>query len=525
MASAGRWSEPEIDRPMTPILLLLSLQLPVPQGPVGAGAAPAPAAHDVVLLKNGDRLEGRIQHQLDGYVEIQLEAGATVGISIAQVASIQRGAVPSEPQPATALLPRNEWFLLHDGHGASVGWLHASVTIASDGAVSMQEEYEFVEGRRRYQITSLCTADARLQPLSCYFRERISEPTLGRALLPGSSGGGQGDRIADERIVEATLRGDRLQVVRLDRTGRRERAIDVEPGTTFPLLLRAVARQRPSEARQLPLFDPATEEITQGGFTAGRERRIVLDGAAMTVTELAEASANGRNHEWLDANWKTVRREIAGPSLVAVPSSAESARAMVGGVAIPSALVREAGGTFGVWAPNPAWSAVDGLAAGQVALFCQAHDASIGFTRLDHLEPGASLDTAVEAVGNWFLLLHPGLALDRREPITVRERAAVRLWAAGRSGGIMVQATVDVIPHGGRFLVLVCRAPRSAWDELASDFAFLLRTVELDAEALEPTLQGPLAKPPAQGAPAPRKGSAPAGKKASPPLVRIPKGT
>lgn len=515
---------------MTPFLLLLCLQLPTPQEP---GAAPPPAnGKDVVELKNGDRLEGRIQQQLDGYVEIQLEAGATVGISIAQVAAIRRGTGVPAVATVAPVAPRNEWFLLHDGHGASVGWLHASVTIGPDGAVSMQEEYEFVEGRRRYQVTSLGTADPQLQPRSCYFRERVSEPSLGPALLPGGGGFGVGDRIADERIVEATYRGSELLVVRLDRSGRRERTIDVPPGTTFPLLARTLARQRPGVAQRHSMFDPATEDVTEGGIDAARERRIVLDGETMTVTEITEASASGRNHEWLDASFKTVRREIAGPSLVAIPSSADSARSAVGGASIPGALVREAGGAFGLWVPNPAWVAVDELPAGQVALFCAAHGASVGFSRLDHLEPAASLDTAVEAVGKWFLLLHPELRLDRREPVAVRDRPAIRLWAGGRSGGAPVQATITVIPHGGRHLVLVCRAPLAAWDELAGDFAFLVRTVELDAQALEPTLQGPLGKPGA-GASSSRPSARPAGPapkrdgggQVGKPVVRIPKQT
>lgn len=517
---------------MTPFLLLLSLQLPAPQEPIGTAAVPpARPGVDVVELKNGDRLLGRIQHQLDGYVEIQLEAGATVGISIAQVAAIRRGTGPvAAPIPA-AVTPRNEWFLLYDGHGASVGWLHASVSLAADGSVSMQEEYEFVEGRRRYQVTSLCTAGPQLQPVSCYFRERISEPSMGPALLPGGATSGQGDRIADERIVEATCRGDSLQVVRLDRSGRRERTIDIAPGTTFPLLQRTLARQRGAAVPTAPMFDPATEEITERSFDAARERRLLVDGERRTVTEITEASALGRNHEWLDANQRTVRREIAGPSLVAVPSSADSARSMVGGVTIPSALIREVGGSFGLWAPNPAWEAVEGLPAGQLSLFCAAHGASVGFSRLDHLEPAASLDTAVDAVGNWFLLLHPEIALERREAIAVRDRPAVRLWALGRSGKAPMRATIDVIPHAGGHLVLLCRAPAAAWDELAADFAFVLRSVELDPQALEPTLQGPLAKPGASGGKSPRaaepkRAAAPvrAGSDgAQKPLVRIPK--
>lgn len=473
---------------MTPFLLLVTLHLPVAQDPP---AAP-PRTIDLVELKNGDQLAGRITQQVDGYVEIQLEAGATVGISMAQVAAIRRAGGTAPAVVPAALRARNEWFLLHDGQGESVGWLHASIVVGNDGVATLSEEYEFAQGRQRYQITSLCTADAQLQPLSCYFRERISEPMTAANLVPGIVASGQADRIVDERIVEATCRGDHLQVVRLDRTGRRERRVDFATGTTFPLLARAIARQGGAAVGAARLFDPASEELVQREFEAARQRHVHWEGKAQHVTELAESSSTGRNSEWLDASARTLRRELAGPTLVAVPSSADSARTMVGGVSIPSALVREVEGAFGLWAPNPAWVAVADLPPGQVALRCDAHGASIGLTRLDHLEVDTPLDTAVDAVASWFRLLHPELRVERREAVRARDRIAVRLIAGGIAAGAAQQATVDVIPHRGHFLVLVCRAPAAAWEELARDFAFLLRSLELEPQSLAPTLQGPI---------------------------------
>lgn len=471
-----------------PLLVgLLAAQDPAP------ATATKRARLDVVELKNGDTLEGRITREVDGYVEVELEAGAIVGVSRAQVAAVRRGATPAPAVVASALRPRSEWFLLHDGQGASVGWLHGSVAVQPDGSATLSEEYEFVDGARRYQITSMCTADAALQPLTCYFRERVSAPGPVLLALPTGGSAPESDRITEERIVEASCRGDHLQVVRFDRAGRRERSIDWAPGTTFPLLARELARRADAVAGQVVVFDPATEETGRCEFGAPRQRRIDWDGAPRQVTEVAEANATGQNREWVDGDLRTLRREIAGPALVAVPSSADSARAMVGGTTIPGALVHEANGAFGLWAPNPAWRAVPGLPPGQVALVCAVHDASIGLVRLDHLDAGTSLDTAADAVANWFRLLHPDLRIERREPVTVRDRAGVRLFAGGKAAGAPGQATVDVIPAQGTFLVLVCRAPVASWDELAGDFAFVQRCVEIDPQAVAPRLQGPLA--------------------------------
>jgi len=483
---------------MTPFLLLLSLPLPCaqePQVPEGLPQDPPAAVArslDLVLLKNGDQLEGRITAQLDGYVEVQLQAGATVGVSMAMVKEIRRGAGGSAA-PALGPVPsRNEWFVLHDAQGASVGWLHTAVVVSDEGGLETTEEYEFADGPRRYQVTSMCRADASLQPVSCYFRERRSEPALGLAVMMGT--GAQSDRIVDERIVEATCAGDELHVARLDRTGRRERTLEWTRNRTFPLLARTLARHQGAPIAAGTMFDPATEELVVRSFDGARQRRVTVDGKTQDVTEIAESSASGRNSEWLDASQHTLRRELAGPSLVALPSSMETARSAAGGPAIPSALVREVGGTFGLWAPNPAWAPIAGLPAGQVALFCEARGASIGLTRLDHLDADTPLDTAVDAVANWFRLLYPELRVERREPVIVRDRPAVRFFAGGKSAGAPIAATVDVIPHHGRFLVLVCRAPVMAWDELTPDFAFFVRSIELEAQSMTPTLQGPLAE-------------------------------
>ncbi|HEX5051800.1 MAG TPA: hypothetical protein VFZ65_08520 [Planctomycetota bacterium] len=509
---------------------LLPLLLCLCQDPTPPSQAPAPPATarglDIVELVNGDQFEGRITAEIDGYIELELGAGATVGLSRAEVKAIRRGLGRVAPTSTAVVPPSSQWFVLYDARGLAVGWLHTTVSNSAEGLSTIGEEYEFQDGRRRYQVTSLCTADADWTPQTCYFRERISDPALATVSVPGVDG--QPQRIGDERIVEAASRGGQLVVTHLDRSGRTERTFDWGPDSTFPLLARARARTTGAAAPDAIMFDPATEELGTRSFDAARLRRVVVDGKPLQITEIAENSASGRNAEWLDASARTIRRELAGPALVAMPSSAESARLAVGGATQASAIASEPGGNFGLWVPNPAWQVREGLPKGQVALVCEAHAASIGLSRLDHLAPDTPLDTAADAVANWFALLHPDLRIESREPSLVRDRAALRLSASGRVGGTQIQATVDVIPNHGEFLVLVCRAPRAAWQELAADFEFLRRTIELSPQGLAPTLQGPLAERPAHGK-APRPpvrppaGPVPAAGPVPGPIVRIPK--
>jgi hypothetical protein len=481
------------------------------QDPAAGGSPPAsPAPLDLVELRNGDTLEGRITVEVDGYVELQLDAGATVGFSMAEVARIRRAAGGAAPVTVGDLPAHGEWFVLHDAAGAAVGWLSTSVTANQDGGFTIGEEYEFTAGRKRYQVTSMATASADRRARSCYFRERISEPvlaTLSSGLLDGSSQ----DRTVDERIVEAQVVGRILQIQHLDRTGRRERELAWPEAASFPLLARTLARSASRPLGDTPVFDPAGEELVVRSYDGTRRRKVVHDGVTTTVQEVAEASTSGRNSEWLDGTFHTLRRELAGPSLVALPSAADSARLAVGAVQIPAAIVPEPSGAFGLWIPNPAWTRREDLPEGQVALLCSLHDASVALSRLDHLEPGASLDTAAEAVANWFALLHPELRLGAAIPLPVRDRQAIQRVAEGRRGGVPFRATLDVIPQRERYLVLVCMAPVAAWDELAADFAFVRRSIELEAQSLAPRLQGPLAekgKPTGRGAAVPPRPAA-----------------
>lgn len=485
------------------------------QGPAAQAPAPAPSAElqqnlDVVLLKNGDELVGRVTAELDAYVEIRIEDGATIGISRAQVKAVRRGA-KAAPARRAMVGPEDAWFVLHDADGASVGWLHTSVTTRQDGSFAVNEEYEFVNGVRRYQVTNRCTADTQGRPVRCYFRERVSKPRQQRQ-LGGVDPLASDDRVEDERIIEAVVDGATLEVSRLDGRGRRLRQLPWGSNATFPLLARTLARRSATCIGPAAMYDPRHDELRQRSADGRGARQMIIDGVRQRVGEVTLRSADGEqvdSRSWIGFDRRVLRRELAGPALVAVPSSAGSARAAVGVQSIASALVAEAQGRFGFWVPSPAWRTVDDLPAGHLALDCEVHGAAVQLSLLDHLEQGTALETAADAVGKWFALLYPNLEMSARSPAQVRGRGVIRMRASDARKA--QQATIDVMPFGDKFLVLVCRAPRSAWDELATDFTFVRKTLELDAAALTPSPTGPLrrrgagaSKPPAGPLPAPR---------------------
>ena len=87
------------------------------QGPEAVVPLPSDpeAKLDVVVLKNGDELVGSITAELDGYVEIAIEDGATVGISRAQVKEVRQRAVAA-PLKAAVVRADDAWFVQNFGH-------------------------------------------------------------------------------------------------------------------------------------------------------------------------------------------------------------------------------------------------------------------------------------------------------------------------------------------------------------------------------------------------------------------------
>jgi len=465
--------------------LLLSLcvcqdpqgSMPVP--PQGAPADGAPR-RDVVELRNGELLEGRIVLERGNYLEIELAPGSTVGFRTTEVAAVRRGAGEPAQSSAGAALAFDEWYTLHDAAGRPVGWLHSAAVAGEAGGVRLSEEWEFSAGRRHFQVTMLETADAQLRPVSDYFHERVSDEVEGA--VPDDPLG-RASRVHSERIVEARADGAVLHVARLRTEGREERDLPWPEGATFPLL----ARQRHLAAHTalaVPVFDPVIEELTAREFAADRQRTIAVDGRSVPVTEAVESTGSGRNATWLDASARVMRREISGPSLVAMPSTAELARGAVArGTALPAAFAAETGGRFGLWRPNPAWEVLP-TGEGAVALRCDLHDATISLSVLDHLDKGTTLSAAADAVERWFRLLQPGARIEQREWIKVRDRDALQLQVKGRNGDRAESAVLVVVPWQDVYLVLRCSAPARALEELQPDFAAVIAHLELDSNGV-----------------------------------------
>ena len=444
---------------------------------------------DVVTLKSGGRLEGRILEETPSFLRIRLDEGTVVGFEKKRLSTIARAAGPVAGEPVTAALePRDQWFVLHDGEGRAVGWLHATVTANAKGQIRLGEEWQFHQGRETTEVTVLEVANRDLTPQTCFYHERTRLPD---------------QRIVRERVVQGTVEGERL-IVDTRAAGRRQRHTYPFPvGSTFSLLAIEALRQDP-EAAGLGvghrLFDAASAELVSRLFSTHRWRRTKWNGKVVTVRELVTSYGAATNTEWLDASSGTMRREVNGPSLVALPVDAPRARRSakyarsVGG----NSFRAEQDKKFGMWLPNPAWQFHGEPETGRVSARAELEGANALLLRLDHVDGDLLLDSVADSVHRWLSLVTPGFALEDRERTRLRDREAVLLRGAyyiGKSSSPKrQQCEVYVFRVDGKAMALSLAAPEEGFERMRPDFVRIREAVELHPQSVEPVLQGPLVK-------------------------------
>jgi hypothetical protein len=438
---------------------------------------PAAAKLDQIVLCDGEVLCGRITKEVGSYVEIELQPGAVVGFRLAQVREIRRKAAQAQPVAAMPLPAADEWFVLHDAAGSPVGWLHGMVRPGPQGGVELSEEWEFVEQQRRTQVTILEVADADLVPSSCYFRERITENAQQASPLDPMA---TVQRVRGERILEVAACDDGWTVTRLCKDGRSARRIEPPRGALFPLLARALQQHgKLAGSGEQVVFDPALEELRTLSLFAVKARRVRLDGKERMVEESREGALSGANATWRDASLGTLRREVAGPGLVAVRADENTAKAPGARWAAPTAFAAVGGGQVGLWAPNPSWTLVE-QDADAALLTNPIDDAWIRLVWMGQLDGQTTLDGSAQAALRWARLLHPSLVLVDQRPVRVRGRAAQRIDCTSGHGPGRTRHLFLVVATAEGFCLLHCSARAANFDELAADFAIAAGRLELE---------------------------------------------
>ncbi|MHC5065464.1 MAG: hypothetical protein ACYTG5_15970 [Planctomycetota bacterium] len=466
------------------ILLLAICQQPLPQ---------ATAGYDVIQLKNGNELEGRILKEIDDYIEIQLAEGTVMGIDRSMAAAIIRAASAEREEEPEAddervYQRRDDWRILHDGDGEPVGWLHETLTRGEEGEYRIGEEWSFADEKRSTEMTFLEILDVDHRPLSCFYRERSRRR--------GAS------QVDAERIVMAKVVDGKLEVSRKSTHGKSESEYESPADLRFPLELREDLRHRgssKSESESFDLFDPREEQLLRRSYRAGASRSVIHEDKVITVNLLESETSSGQNVEWMDGLGNSIRREVNGPALVALPSSEVLARhhARERVQRFQKALQVSNDERFGMWLPNPNWVFGEEEFDDRITASAAHLDASVSMMRVEQLEPGLALESGAEAVLRWLRLLYPGLSKANKGKINLRGVAGVeyrgtynRPAPGTRSRSYFCELVVLKVSE--EFYAITIHGPREHEDVLSRDMDSILSRLELHRESIKPQLAGPL---------------------------------
>jgi hypothetical protein len=465
-------------------------------------AAPGPSAIpqdprsglDRVRLVVGTELTGKIRVETADYIEIELGPGTVIGLSTAKIAEVVRAADAALPAsdaavPAEADWPRRaafeareDWYVVHDAEGRVVGRMHATLSPSGEGGWRIGEEWTFTGEGRTVETTRLDTIDAGGDPVSTFHHERVR------------AADGQ---LSADRVVRGVIEGETLRVhVRSD-DGAATETYRVEDGLRFPLELQEEMRRRGSGepgANTHPVFDPTHGEFERVRVEFGATRRVAgAGGDALPVREIRASTTRGENAEWLGGGPAPVRREVAGPALIAVRVAGEKEAYASTAKAFPPTFRAEMGGKFGLWLPNPGWNFVGDASKDEVVAALPHESASMALLRLPQLDAGLGLDSATDAVMRWLRWAYPDLEEGARTAGVVRASTpAMEVQATGvGSGGETTRMWVHVLQVEGTWFASCAAAPRHAFDRLESEFRWMVERFELRREGFDPVIKNP----------------------------------
>jgi len=443
----------------------------LPQDP---GPAPVqPQEHDVIVLKTGGRVEGRIVLETADYIELRMGRATTLGFERSRIESIEHGAGTVHQAKSRSLLAdRDQWFVLHDAEGRVVGRLHSTVQRDDNDRLRVGEEWEFRNRGTTTDITRLDVVTSDLKPVRTFYRERKQRIRDARVLK--------------ERVVTGKVEGARFVVDKKTLRTHESSTYRLDPELPFQMSLLEAMRQNIDLAmsEQQTLYDSRTEQFEHREFSS-RQRKVAWRKGIESVREIRDGIGGRRNAEWLDAACKTLRREVNGRSLVAVPVGPNMTERYLMSTepVFPAFVVVDPGSRFALWLPNPSWKPEPVEAGEGISAREAVSGATATLMLIDQLDAGVGLDTAADTVARWLEVVTHGIEISSRERVRVRGREAISMAATyyGPLDGVRqkFRCEVYVFRVEDSYLALCLNASKSAFEDLRSDFAEMLESVDL----------------------------------------------
>jgi hypothetical protein len=365
--------------------------------------------------------------------------------------------------------------VLHDARGIAVGTLHAVVVTEDATQTRLSEQWSFRGAAEDTEVTWYEIVDASLRPSSAFYHEKVRDQSPER-------------RVLRERFLRLQLEGDSLIVEARGEGGRRRIVHGFPDSARLPLAFaESIRRNRnASLTGDVLVFDAATESFVARNVLAPAQRLVPAVNSGKPVREIAWVTGGRRQAMWLDASARTLRREVNGESLVALPMAEARARELAdrGASAAPAAVVEDREQGLRLRLPNPTWRADETTTEGVLRASAPLVGATVTLQRVATSVDGAPATEGADIVLRTLERTHRDFTeLGRRmvgETLVVTTRHVVH-----REGEDVAVRSEHRFASGRRKPAwLWLAAPEPEWDSLAVDFERIAAGVETRTEAV-----------------------------------------
>ncbi len=458
-------------------------------------ASEKPAAMDVIVLKNGSRLEGRILSEDEELVQILIGPGQKLGVRKKRISSYERRSDEAETEKregeeaAFPLRPRSDWFRIRNAEGQIVGTLHLVANAEDTKVFRLEEQWTFREGRKNTLVSRIERVNREGKPVSLYFREAVIDTKF--------------NKILSERLFQGKISTDSMVVFERTMKGKKERLLGFEKGNLFPLYVRESLRQGMAKnARSYhasvydvmsDLFELRTYELEQDDPVPASyfPKLMVRKGSGLRI----QSTSRGRTvREWVAPGGRVLLMEINGLDLVAEPIEAKE------GLSIQKAdhldrkqlsPAQQSLGGFEVWLPRATWSYVRAPQGSRVLkALASIPDVEARAVLLDGFRD--EIDTP-EAAARILLqrwnLDHAWFEESESRGIQIHGRRWIRVLGKGRvrgdSGRKVPMAGILYLTRADQgWLLLSLAGPRKSMDRLEGEALEWVRNVRTEDDIL-----------------------------------------
>jgi len=450
---------------------------------------------DVIVLKNGSRLEGRILLEDDKLVQILLGPGQKLSVRKKRISSYERRSDDTETEQregeeaAFPLRPRSDWFRIRNAEGQTVGTLHLIANAEDTKTFRLEEQWTFREGDQNTLVSRIERVDREGKPQSVYFREAVINTKL--------------NKILQERLFQGKISTDTMIVFERNMKGKKDRLLSFEKGNLFPLYVRESLRQGlAKKARSYhasvfdvmaDLFELRTYELAQDDPVPHRyfPKNLIHKGSGLRI----QSNTRGRKiREWVAPGGRVLLMEINGLDLVAEPCDSKEGLAIQRSDHLDRQALspaRQNLGGFEVWLPRATWSYVKAPKGSPVLrALASIPDVEAEATLLDssHTEVDTPISAAQTLLNRWYLD-HAWFKEKESREILIRGRRWVRVTGEGivaaegkrktNMSGILYLTQAD---QG--WLLLSAAGPSKSMDRLDNEVAEWAGQVRLEGEIL-----------------------------------------